>query len=146
LKALEMIIDHHSEIDPGFWIWKNFDPGEPNLACPCCGEFFLDLISMNCIQGARDILGKAMKINSGHRCGIHNARVGGAPASQHKKIAFDISLKGHEREEVFHACRKAGFGSFGFYQTFLHTDIRPGRSWFGKGARGSWNLEALEQS
>jgi len=130
------MILHYSEIK--IWEWNNFSPDEPNLACPCCGQFYYDIVSMDCLQTAREIIDKPIRINSGHRCAIHNARVGGVPLSQHKKIAFDINLLGHDRYEVFEACKKAGFGSFGFYKTFLHVDIRSNRNWFGKGAKGLW--------
>ena len=48
-------------------------------------------------------------------------------------IAFDISLRGHDRNELLRQCREAGFGSFGKYKTFLHVDTRRNRRW------GSWD-------
>ena len=136
-----MIYTHFTDLlqEKDVWKWPNFSfKYDPKLSCPCCGEFYLDVVSMNCLQKFREILGKPVHINSGHRCPIHNARVGGAPLSQHKKIAFDINLNNHNRHDVFLAARKAGFGSFGFYRTFMHTDIRPGRRWYGKGAKDLW--------
>jgi hypothetical protein len=60
--------------------------------------------------------------------------VGGAPKSAHREgIAFDISLRGHDRNELLRQCREAGFGSFGKYKTFLHVDTRRNRKW------GSWD-------
>lgn len=133
-----MLFAHFTEVPGTSWRWPSFRPDEPNLACPCCGEFYLDSNAMDRLQAARAELGQPMRINSGHRCAIHNARVGGAPLSQHKLIAFDISLAGHTRNGLFAACEAAGFTTFGFYQTFLHVDTRPGRRWFGKGARPLW--------
>lgn len=49
--------------------------------------------------------------------------------SEHKKIALDISLHGHAPAALFEAALDAGLSSFGFYQTFLHADPRPGRRW-----------------
>lgn len=134
-----MLYGHWSDLPTGLWRWRNFAPDEPNLACPCCGEFFLDEVAMDRLQHVRDLLGRPIKINSGHRCPIHNARVGGAPMSRHKlEIAFDISLAGQDPRALFDACREAGFSTFGFYGTFLHTDTRPGRRWFTKAGRTVW--------
>lgn len=136
-----MLYAHYSDLPAGAWRWQNFAPDEPNLACPCCGEFYLDPLAMDMLQAARTALGRPMRINSGHRCKLHNARVGGAARSQHKlEIAFDISLIGQDRADVLAACREAGFTTFGFYQTFLHTDRRPGRRWFaGAASQRLWS-------
>jgi zinc D-Ala-D-Ala carboxypeptidase len=134
-----MLFNYHSEIPVDVWRWGNFSPDEPNLVCPCCGEFYLDPIAIDRLQAALDLLGRSVRINSGHRCAIHNARVGGVPLSQHKLVAFDVSLAGQDRGDVLEALKLAGFSSFGLYQTFIHTDTRPGRLWFGKGARHIWN-------
>lgn len=134
-----MIYDHFSLVPKSIWRWPNFSfRGDPRLACSCCGEFYLDPDSMDMLQLTREIIGKPIRLNSGHRCAIHNARVGGAPLSQHKKIAFDIQIAGHIRSDLLTALIQAGFGSFGFYQTFIHADKRPGRRWFGKGGRELW--------
>lgn len=134
-----MLFTHYSEIRSRLWRWPDFAPREPNLACPCCGAFFLDEAAMDRLQAARTAAGRAFRINSGHRCPIHNARVGGAPMSRHKRIAFDISLAGHDPVDLLEACRTAGFTAFGFYRTFLHVDTRPGRRWSTPGGRQTWN-------
>ena len=60
--------------------------------------------------------------------------------SQHKKIAFDISLRGHTPKDLLFACIKAGFTSFGFYQTFLHVDNRNYTAkWVSEGGKQTWN-------
>ena len=126
------LYNHFSEVDLSKWRWPNFSfRTDPMLYCPCCGEFYYDENAMDILQRGREILGKPVKINSGHRCIFHNAMVRGAPLSQHKKIAFDVSTRGHDRAEVYTAMRQAGFTTFGFYQTFIHCDTRPGRHWFG---------------
>jgi len=131
-----MLYEHWSEVKA--WEWKNFLPAE--VACPCCGELYLDRISMDRIQKARDLVGRPLIINSAHRCPIHNARVGGAPLSQHKLIAFDVSLIGYDRKYLFSVLKQAGFTSFGLYRTFIHADVRPGRLWYGKGAKELWSF------
>lgn len=119
------------------WAYDNFSPEE--LACPCCGEFYDDRESIDRLQSARDLAGISFNINSAHRCFLHNARVGGAPLSMHKKIAFDISTRGKDRNAILEACKQAGFSGFGFYNSFLHVDCGRARHWYGKGAKELWN-------
>lgn len=132
-----MLYEHYSQFPVDDWRWENFSPRE--LACRCCGEYYHDEYSLDLIQAARTLSGKTFRINSAHRCWLSNANVGGAPLSQHKKIAFDISLEGHNREELLRSCLDAGFTTFGLYKSFMHTDRRPNRRWYGKGAKQLWN-------
>ena len=116
--------------------WPDFAPVE--LACPCCGEAYIERVAIDMLQAARRTVGHPLKVNSAHRCEVHNAHVGGAPASAHKKLAFDVSFNGRDRWALLRALERAGFTTFGFYQTFIHTDTRPGRRWFGNGAKSLW--------
>ena len=94
---------------------------------------------MDALQSARSALERPVRILSAHRCSLHNARVGGAPRSQHLRLAVDISLHGHDRHALHAALREAGFTGFGFYSTFIHADLGPRRSWFGNSkARDLW--------
>lgn len=120
----------------GDWRWPNFSPVE--LSCRHCGEYYHDETALDSLQRARSRIGKPFVINSGHRCQAYNRTVGGAGASQHLTLAFDIQLAGHDRHSLAAACEKAGFGSFGFYKTFLHVDMRNGHRWYGKDARRAW--------
>lgn len=96
---------------------------------------------MDALQAIRSWLGAPVKINSGHRCRLHNARVGGAPLSQHKKIAFDIRIGKHDRKKLLSYARAAGFTGFGLYHSFLHVDRGPRRHWIAKGVKkSSWNF------
>lgn len=107
--------------------WPNFKPIE--FACRC-GEFYFDSYAFDCLQTARTNVGQPLRINSGHRCSIHNAKVGGAPDSQHLNIAFDISiLTIDDPPDLYGACLGAGLRGFGFYSTFLHADTGPEREW-----------------
>lgn len=63
-------------------------------------------------------------INSGHRSALHNAAIGGAPLSQHKKMAVDISLNGHDPGRLRRAAIEAGFLGIGLANTFIHVDLR----------------------
>ena len=103
--------------------WGNFSPAE--LSCPHCGEFYYDAIAFDTLQGLRDSMGAPLIINSAHRCMEHNQSVGGRPNSAHLKIAFDIAISGHDPRHLYTMARRVGFTNFGFYQTFLHVDLRP---------------------
>lgn len=135
-----MIIRHWTEVLWDEKRWPNFSPGEPFLACPCCGEFYYDPISMDKLQKVRYLTGVPLNLNSAHRCPIHNTKVKGALRSQHKKIAFDISLRNQYPGKLLSACIKAGFNAFGFYGSFLHVDNRPGRRavWISKKGKNTW--------
>lgn len=107
--------------------WPNFSARE--LACPCCGELCVVPRALDAIQALRRAMAAPLTINSGHRCALHNARVGGAPLSQHKTLAFDVALAGHDPMALEKAARAAGFAGFGYGRTFLHLDMRPRAPW-----------------
>ena len=69
---------------------KNFKVSE--FACKCCGENNIDQRILDMAQALRDELGVPIRVNSGYRCEVHNARVGGAKGSYHTKgLAADLS-------------------------------------------------------
>lgn len=118
-------------------IWPNFSPYE--LACKHCGQYYHWPEFLDRLQWVRTQINAPLIINSAHRCPRHNAHIGGAPLSQHKKLAVDISVVGHDRLTALSACQDAGFLGFGLYKTFLHIDLGPRRSWFGTGAKPLWH-------
>lgn len=119
------------------WRWPDFTPAE--MACRHCGERFDWPNFMDALQAARDQVGRSFRILSAHRCSLHNARVGGAPQSQHLQLAVDIALRGHDPNVLLAALRDAGFTGFGFYTTFIHADMGRSRQWFGsRKARQIW--------
>lgn len=128
----------------GQWRWPNFRPQE--LACKCGGRFcagayWHDPIMLDRLQDLRLRVCAPVCIASGHRCALWNAAVGGAPRSQHKRIAADIVLAGHDRHELLSAARKAGFAGFGLARTFLHLDCRAhGATWFYQGSQALWQI------
>ena len=70
---------------------------------------------------------------------MHNARIGGAPFSQHLAMAADLSTVGRDRYALQAAALKAGFSGFGYYTNFLHVDEGRARFWYGgKSARAAW--------
>ena len=54
---------------------KNFKVSE--FACKHCGANKIDQRVLNMAQELRDYLGVPVKVNSGYRCEVHNAKVGG---------------------------------------------------------------------
>lgn len=121
------------------WVWPDFDPNE--FACRHCGKVYHWPEFFDKLQNARSYVGKPFVILSGHRCRLHNARVGGAPFSEHLKLAADISVVGHNRAQLLEACRTAGFTGFGFYHTFLHIDLgRPRQWWSDRKAKELWQI------
>ena len=121
------------------WPWPNFSPHE--MGCRHCGETFYWPVFMDRLQAARRQSGRPFHILSAHRCSLHNANVGGAPFSQHLRLAVDISLYGHNHRNLYLACKLAGFMGFGFYQTFLHIDLGRARHWYsGQKAKALWQI------
>ena len=122
------MFSHYSEY-AGEWPWKNFSPKE--IACKHCGELYLDEAAMDALQELREIWGKPIVINSGHRCAAHNTAVGGTANSQHLKIAFDCRCPKWGQAAFIAAAREAGFKGIGHwkYQNFVHLDLGPKREW-----------------
>lgn len=119
------------------WRWSNFTRQE--MSCPCCGEEYVDPDAMDKLQNLRILTGP-LTINSAHRCALHNARVGGAPLSMHKKLAFDVAIKSYNRLELYKTAKKVGFTRFGFGQTFIHLDtkVMPAHWFYGKISEKLW--------
>lgn len=124
---------------PTRWNWPHFSVAE--MACRHCGQGYNWPEFMDTLETARTLCGRPFHILSAHRCALHNARVGGAPLSQHLRLAADIALHNHDRRALYNTCRKAGFTGFGFYQTFLHIDLGRPRSWYGsQKAKSLWQI------
>ncbi len=110
------------------------------LACRCCGEVCIWAEALDAVERLRAAMNAPLVINSGHRCALHNAAVGGAPLSLHKRLAFDVSLTGHDPATLAANAHAAGFRGFGFGNTFLHLDTRahPARWFYGERSRRKW--------
>ena len=120
--------------------WPHFAPSD--IACRCCGEIYIWPQALDALELLRVAMDAPLHIDSGHRCALHNARVGGAPLSLHKKLAFDIALAHHDPARMAELARQSGFTGFGFGQTFLHLDTRAHRAhWFyGQRSKAKWTL------
>lgn len=128
------LYQHWSEVNLEWFKlhWPDFTPEELSSREDHGGDgsFLLVPHALDSLQAVRTALRRALHINSAYRDPIHNAKVGGAPLSQHKfGTAFDISLRNHNVKELYEASKKAGFTGFGFYNTFLHVDKGPARTW-----------------
>jgi len=123
--------------------WPNFAPRE--IACRHCGRMpdmddgFVRA-SLDALQDLRNVLGRPVALNSAYRCPVHNAAVGGAPMSLHKRIAFDVALAGHDRGIVLDRAAGAGFRGLGLGQHFIHLDrrARPARWFYGERSKALW--------
>jgi uncharacterized protein YcbK (DUF882 family) len=88
------------------------------------------------LQILRDFLGEPVRLNSGYRTQKYNARIGGAPKSQHLLAkAADITVKSKTPKQVkatIEKLIKAGKmkdGGIGLYAGFVHYDVGPVRRW-----------------
>lgn len=121
-----MLYSHYSEVNN--WPYKYFTPRE--LASKGGGSLLVDHDAISKLELMREIVGRPFIITSAYRDPLHNARVGGAPRSFHKYgKAFDISLRGHNKDQLKAAAIEAGFGGIAFAKTFLHVDTGRRRTW-----------------
>lgn len=109
------------------WRWPHFTARE--LACKCgrhCrGEYFHDEAFLDGLEALRTRMMAPLVVNSGRRCALHNAAVGGAALSQHKVgVAADVALAGHDPVRLAKQAAKGGFRGIGFGRSFLHLDAR----------------------
>lgn len=90
------------------------------------GEINSELIEV--IQDVRDHFGEPIVISSGLRCQKHNARVGGAPKSQHLLgTAADLRIAKVAPAKVYEYLNAKYPDKYGVgrYDTFTHIDVRP---------------------
>jgi|TARA_R110000787_G_scaffold89609_1_gene189541 zinc D-Ala-D-Ala carboxypeptidase len=127
--------EHYSDAEKD-WSYEYFKPKEiasKGESWAGGGSLLVNHEAMDTLEASRKLVGSPFLIWSAYRSPLHNAMVGGAPKSAHKDgIAFDISIVNHNKQDLLEACMESGFGSFGFYTSFLHVDMRKGRVW------GSW--------
>lgn len=105
----------------------------------CCHKVRIDEALVAQLQKIRDHFGKPVIINSGYRCEVHNARVGGTAGSRHLMgMAADIAVQGVAPAEVAKYAESIGILGIGLYETagdgyFVHVDTRPVKSfWYGQ--------------
>lgn len=83
------------------------------------------------LQVLRDYLQKPITINSAYRSEKHNEKIGGKERSFHLLgMAADITVSGYSSAEIYAAITalirqgKMKEGGIGYYQNFVHYDIR----------------------
>jgi hypothetical protein len=104
--------------------WPNFTPAE--IACPCCGEVYIDEEALDALQKLRNLVGGPLTITSGHRCDGHNGTLKrAAKGSVHLQLAFDIALGPYSRGSLLAFAKEAGFRRFGLMRSALHVDTHP---------------------
>ena len=86
------------------------------------------------LEGLRDRLNRQpIRINSGFRTIIYNAKIGGAADSMHQYgLAADISARDFTPVQVAAAAKNCGFSGIISYAGHTHVDLRAriGRSWY----------------
>ena len=97
---------------------------QPAEKLPACCEESLDALMTEVLEPARRRLGKPIVINSGYRCSVHNATVGGVVNSQHMKgEAADIRCADNKLlAEIIE--QKGNFDQLIIYPTFLHVSYK----------------------
>lgn len=129
-KSTSKLYKHWTDVPASIWLWPSFKPQE--IASKGDGSILIDIYSMNCLQKLRDRIGRPMIILSAYRDPIHNARIGGAPLSMHKKgKAFDVAIYNQDKELLYRAAKDCGFTGIGTYSSFLHFDTGKPREWHG---------------
>ncbi len=120
---------------------ENFSLEEFECNCGCVmPEFVKENVAKlaDNLQTLRTVILKPIKITNAYRCKSHNAKVGGAKASQHLLgKAADLQVKGESPDsmaDTIDDLMKAevfDLGGIGRYSTFTHVDIR--------GTKARWN-------
>ncbi|HAT3959732.1 TPA: DUF882 domain-containing protein [Citrobacter freundii] len=106
---------------------EHFNDSE--FACKCgCGFKSVSPELVKRLEVIRNHFGAPLIISSACRCPKHNAKVGGAKASQHLLgTAADINVKGVTQSTVWAFINETwpDKGGLGRYNSFTHIDVRP---------------------
>lgn len=103
----------------------------------CCTETPIAEELVEILQKVRDHFGAAVTVNSGFRCPVHNANVGGASKTSYhmKGMAADIKIKGVHPVRIARYVESLNFnGRIGCYtydeknSGFVHIDTRGRKS------------------
>ncbi len=119
---------HWREVPASIWIWSNFRPHE--IASHGDGSILVVPSALDHLEKLRRIMDTPLIIHSAYRDPLYNARVGGAPLSNHKKgIAFDVGIANLDKDKLYNMAKEVGFCGFGHYRSFLHIDLGKAREW-----------------
>lgn len=139
---------HHSEVPEGWYRSAHYPLDHPRLHSRDDGSLLYDERLLRFIDRTVDQLGHTPTLNSTYRSPVLNARVGGAPRSRHVQgLAVDLGFAGKDFDPL--ALVVAGIVSgakgVGLYRTFVHFDLREGRTgfWINKGAVAFWRERSI---
>ena len=130
-----MLVNVYSKKKEGaLQISRNFKVRE--FACKDGSDtVFINLKLVAVLQDIRDHFGKAVNVTSGYRTDAYNKKVEGALYSQHKYGgAADIYINGVTPKEIYNYVNNKYPEELGLglYTSFVHVDVRDGRSrWIG---------------
>lgn len=110
----------------------NFTTSE--FDCKCgryCHTTQIDEKLVEYLQQIRTHFNQPIFITSGYRCPTHNANVGGASNSYHRKgQACDFYVNGVSPAEVCKYAESIGIKGIGIYDNFTHIDTRDYKSFW----------------
>ncbi len=115
---------------------EHFNSNEFECHCGKCELIAPPEELLTVLEDVREHFGKPVTIMSGYRCPIHNANVGGAKGSKHKKgIAADIKVKDTSPNKVQEYVLNKYKDSYGIgkYAYFTHIDVRDYKARWGNG-------------
>lgn len=138
-EGADMVTEYSKTKDGSKQLATNFKVREFACKCSRCSTVLIDGKLVEYLQKIREHFGAPVNINSGYRCPEHNAEVGGASGSRHKKgQAADIVVEGVKPAEVAKYAESIGVLGIGLYETakdgyFCHIDTRTSKSfWYGQ--------------
>lgn len=98
--------------------------------CKCCGKIPLfaeyNVINLvdNLLDPTRRVLGFPIYVNSGYRCPMHNARVGGVKTSQHLR-GEAADLRCQNNQALIEVIKQIGdFDQLIIYKSFVHVSYK----------------------
>lgn len=106
---------------------EHFSENEFKCKCGNCELIKPPVELLNVLEDIREHFGKPVTIMSGYRCPVHNAEVGGAKNSRHKKgDASDIKVKDISPNSVQEYVLNKYPDQYGIgrYPYFTHIDVR----------------------
>lgn len=99
---------------------------QPAGKLPAGCEENLEALVEEVLEPARAAYGKPIIVNSGYRCSIHNAAVGGASSSQHMRgEAADLHCADNRRLAKV-IVEQGRFDQLIIYPTFVHVSYKRG--------------------
>lgn len=114
--------------------WTKIDHFKPEeFHCRCCGTEQMDMGFVLRLDALRHDYAKALRVTSGYRCPVHNARISttGANGPHTTGKAADLAISGRDAYALVRLAMRHGFTGIGVSQKgphgqrFLHLDSLP---------------------